>query len=181
MSDASKQTCANQKGAWTGGSFAWSIGLAIGMVLATRSAVAAADFHCSAGDVPCLIAAIHTANGNGEGDTIVLDAGTYTLTAVDNEDSGPSALPSITSDITIQGAGATATVIDGDVTDFDEGFRILHVAADGDLKLEGLTVSGGDLELSFGNGAGIHNQGALTITDSVITREPQRRRRRRHL
>jgi hypothetical protein len=40
----------------------------------------AATFTC--GDVACLIAAINTANTNGEDDTINLLAGTYTLTAV---------------------------------------------------------------------------------------------------
>ncbi len=173
MSEASKQTRANRKGAWAAGSLAGSIILAIGTVLATRSTASAADFHCSAGDVPCLIAAINTANGNGEADTIFLEAGTYTLTAADNdtEESGPNGLPSISSDITIHGAGATTTVIDGDVTDFEEGFRILHVAAAGDLKLEGLTVSGGDIEFSSAPGAaGIANHGTLTITDCVIAR-----------
>jgi hypothetical protein len=94
------------------------------------------------------------------------------LTAPDNNDSGPSGLPSISSDITIHGAGAGATVFDAEHGHDDampsglEGFRIFHVAAAGDLKLEGVTVSGGFLDVSAG--AGIFNQGALTIADCVI-------------
>ena len=41
----------------------------------------------------CLIAAINEANANGEANTIRLEAGTYTLTAVDNRTDGPNGLP----------------------------------------------------------------------------------------
>ena len=54
-----------------------------------------------------LVAAIDTANGNGEADTINLLAGcTYTFGVVNNVWYGPNALPAITSDITIVGNGA---------------------------------------------------------------------------
>jgi hypothetical protein len=39
----------------------------------------AADFACPAGDVACLIAAIQTANTNGETNTITLADGPYIL------------------------------------------------------------------------------------------------------
>jgi hypothetical protein len=52
--------------------------------LATAHPVQAAVFPVPSGDVAALSAAINTANGNGEEDTITLEAGTYTLTAVDN-------------------------------------------------------------------------------------------------
>ena len=42
----------------------------------------------TAGDVAGLIRAIDTAEGNGVPDTICLEEGTYTLTAVDKGDSG---------------------------------------------------------------------------------------------
>jgi hypothetical protein len=42
------------------------------------------------GDVACLGAAINPANANGEADTINLETGTYTLTAVDNDPDGPN-------------------------------------------------------------------------------------------
>ena len=45
-------------------------------------------FIVALGMCPCLIAAINEANANGEKNTIRLEAGTYTLTAVDNGTSG---------------------------------------------------------------------------------------------
>jgi hypothetical protein len=57
-------------------------------------------------------AAINLANVNGHKNTIVLEAGGYILTAVDNDTNGPNGLPSITSTLTIKGvAGANATGI----------------------------------------------------------------------
>src|SRR5688500_16710896 len=69
----------------------------------------AADFACASGDVICLITAINTANANGEANTITLEAGTYTLTTVDNSTDGPNGLPSVTGIVTIKGAKVDAT------------------------------------------------------------------------
>jgi hypothetical protein len=67
----------------------------------------AARFACRSGDVACLIAAINTANANGEANTITLRAGTYTLTTVDNITEGSpnerNGLPSITSTLILRG------------------------------------------------------------------------------
>jgi hypothetical protein len=75
----------------------------------------AADFSCAAGDVACLLAAIATANANGETNTITLAAGTYTLTAVDNTTDGANGLPSVTSawPLTIRGRGPRARTLSG--------------------------------------------------------------------
>src|SRR5262252_5039511 len=55
----------------------------------------AAHFTCTSGDVTCLIAAINKANGKKN--TINLEPGTYTLTAIDNGiDSDSNGLPVIT-------------------------------------------------------------------------------------
>src|SRR5438105_15721049 len=72
----------------------------------------AADFACSAGDVACLINAIHLANTNGQANTISLATGTYALTGVDNISDGPNGLPTITGVLTISGATAAATSIE---------------------------------------------------------------------
>jgi hypothetical protein len=77
------------------------VGATMVLALLASGHVHAAVFQCPAGDVACLIAAINTANGNGEEDTIELAAGTYTLTAVDNETDGPNGTPSITSQINL--------------------------------------------------------------------------------
>src|SRR5919201_1384987 len=72
----------------------WWRGIACGVLLLSLVSLAppsqAADFACTAGDVACLIDAINTANANGEENTIPLEAGTYTLTAVDNDTDGPN-------------------------------------------------------------------------------------------
>src|ERR1700736_2453282 len=81
--------------------------MALGLALAIPHPVQAKTLHCGAGDVGCLIAAINEANTNGQPrNTIRLEAGTYTLTAVDNDTDGPNGLPSVTSTLTIRGTGA---------------------------------------------------------------------------
>jgi hypothetical protein len=126
----------------------WQVSKRIGGLVVTLIIVALAFVHptqaatFSCGDVGCLIAAINTANANGEDDTINLAAVTYTLTTVNNihHVSGANGLPRVTSNISIIGAGADATVIER-----DEGaplFRLFHIET-GTLILEGLTIKGG--------------------------------------
>jgi len=124
-----------------------------------------AEFSCAAGDVSCLITAIHTANSNGEINTITLAVGLYTLTTVDHDTDGPTGLPSITSVLTLRGPGAQSTVLERAAS--APPFRLLHVAATGVLTLEGLILQGGDLiDLP---GGGIYNRGTLTLTDSTLS------------
>jgi hypothetical protein len=146
-------------------SIACGVGLLVGLLSLARTSQAA-DFACPAGDVACLIAAINTANANGEANTIRLEAGTYTLTVVDNDTDGPNGLPSMTSTLTLQGTGADTTSI------AREGgfrtppfFRLLHVAATGQLTLKRLTLRGGT---SLGGG-GINNAGGIvTVTHCTL-------------
>jgi hypothetical protein len=127
----------------------------------------AAEFTCPAGDsgVTCLIAAIHEANANGEENTLRLKAGTYTLTAVDNDTDGPNGLPSVTSTLTIQGAGAEATSLERAPS--TPSFRLLHVAATGGLTLEGLTIRGGNVGFRFGGG--LFNRGVLALEHTTVS------------
>src|SRR5437016_1097060 len=96
----------------------WWRGIACGVLLLSLAPSSqAADFTCAAGDVACLIDAINQANANGEKNTIRLEAGTYTLTAVDNfftqgATFGPNGLPVITSTLTITGEEAETTIIE---------------------------------------------------------------------
>jgi hypothetical protein len=135
----------------------------------------AAEFTCPAGEsgVTCLIAAIKEANANGEANTITLEAGTYTLTAVDNDTDGPNGLPSVTSTLTIQGAGAETTVIEREPS--APLFRLGHVAATGTLTVDRLTLQGGVFRVLFSisdsvlGGAGLFNQGGiLTLTNATL-------------
>jgi hypothetical protein len=143
--------------------------IALGFTLVLPLLVHAETFQCGAGDVQCLIDAINAANANGQKNTIRLEAGTYTLTAVDNGDPfqfDTNGLPVITSALTITGAGAATTSIERGVTAPD--FRLVHVAAAGTLTLRGLTLSGGGFSFG-GNGGGIRNNGTLTLSHSTLS------------
>ena len=132
----------------------------------------AAEFFCPSGDVPCLIAAMNDANLNGEENTIDLAAGTYTLTSIDNSPtfSSRNGLPRVASAMVINGESTETTIIERDPD--APIFRIFDVATSGRLTLNGLTVrGGGGFGTAFsGSGAGINNDGTLTITDSIIER-----------
>src|SRR5437867_12528855 len=106
-----------------------------GLVVALGIArpVSAALFICASGDVACLIAAINTANANGESNLIRLGAGAFTLTAVNNDTDGSNGLPSVTSPLTIGGFGAGNTIIERAAT--APLFRVFHVGQSGLLNL----------------------------------------------
>jgi hypothetical protein len=138
------------------------------VILGLSHTVQAADFTCSGGDVACLIAAINQANANGHKNTIELQAGAYNLTAVDNDTNGPNGLPSITSTLTIKGAGANATSITRIFGTQPPFFCLIHVAATGNLTLEGVTLSGGGFELIQGGGL-VNDGGTIQVVRSAIT------------
>jgi hypothetical protein len=123
----------------------------------------AGEFTCASGDVACLIKAIREANANGEANTITLEAGTYPLTMVDNNTDGSNGLPSITSPLSLQGAGADVTVIERAAG--TPAFRLMHVAATGTLMLEGLTLRGGFASSGprFEPGGGLFNNGGVVV------------------
>ena len=100
-------------------------------------------------------------------DTIELGVAlTYTLDVVDNSTDGDNGLPSITSEITINGNGSTIERIEG----FFLEFRIFHVGASGDLSLNDVTITGGSWNTDSADfGGGIVNQGVLIIADSTIS------------
>src|SRR5215471_13079431 len=118
--------------------------IALGFTLASLAPVQARTFQCGAGDVDCLIAAINEANANGQTNTIRLAAGTYTLSAIDNgTGNNTNGLPVISSPLTIEGAGTSATIIERDIR--APAFRLLRVVMTGILHLNRLTLRGGGL------------------------------------
>jgi hypothetical protein len=144
--------------------------LGLALIIATRPSQAA-DFACAAGDVACLITAINTANAAGEANTITLEAGTYTLTDVDNSTDGPNGLPSITSTLTIKGDGADTTILER--ASSAPSFRLVHVAASGNLWLAGVTIRGGGSQPiprgQVDRGGGLYNNGGtVTVRQSTI-------------
>ena len=162
----------------------------VGSLLADNKTLYGAEFFCPSGDVTCLIAAINEANSTPpEEDTINLAAGVYTLVAADNNVEGRNGLPSITSNITINGAGADVTIIERDPnldlpvpSPFSQRFRILHVSAEGSLSVNKITLRRGNSIVgpieqlpSFDHSGGaIANHGTLTINNSVISNNAAR-------
>ncbi len=101
--------------------------------------------------------AILQANAGGGGDTIVLGAGTYTLSLGSRGENG--ALEGdldIATDVTISGANARSTIIDGGGID-----RVFEVTSVGDLTLSGVTVRNGDADSA--NGGAIFLAGGSSI------------------
>ena len=93
-------------------------------------------------------------------DTIVLPAGTYSLSiAGAGEYANATGDLNITSDLTLQGDGAATTILDG--ADLD---RVLHIFA-GQVQISGVTIRNGSAEF----GSGIFNHGGtLEIYNSSI-------------
>ncbi|HEV7731775.1 MAG TPA: right-handed parallel beta-helix repeat-containing protein [Candidatus Binatia bacterium] len=140
------------------------------LLIATPIAARAAMINVPAGDEAALITAIDTANTNGEDDTIALAAGsTYTFTAVNN---GVTALPVVTTRITIQGNDAVVERGGG------PEFRLIDVGSTGDLTLDHVTVRGGQVTFTSvpppffrDGGAGIRvvGSGKLSLANAVVT------------
>jgi hypothetical protein len=116
----------------------------------------------------------------GGADTVILIAGARcTLTQLDNVVTACTAvpqsngLPSVTSDITIIGNGATVARSDAPDT---PAFRLLHVASGGRLTINDLTLTNGKMPdipatqpSPGGDGGGILNEGVLTLINVAVT------------
>ena len=136
-------------------------------ILGLLESIHATEFFCPAGNVTCLIAAINASNQNFQQNTINLEAGTYTLTTVDNgQVPDANGLPLITGKITIRGKGSSVTTIEsaGAFPSFS-GFRIFRIEPTGFLILDSLAVRRGQ---AIG-GAILLNLGDLTIIESDIS------------
>jgi hypothetical protein len=106
-------------------------------------------------------AATHSDCAAGSGaDLIQLPAAaTITVANTFSHYFGATGLPTITSEITIEGNGGKIAGKKG------ARFRLIAVESSGDLTLSNVTVSGG----SQNHGGAIFNYGTLTINDSTIT------------
>jgi len=111
------------------------------------------DGHCETSAHVCTLrAAVQEANALAGADVITVPAGTYVLS------SGALAL---TEGVTITGAGAVTTILDGNAAD-----RVFDVPVGVIATIEDLTVTNG--RPSSGNGGGIRNRGTLTLTRVTI-------------
>src|SRR5215218_8506726 len=165
----------------------WGVGaglLAVALVALSLAPVASAGtisvtttFDQLDGAAPCsLREAVDTANADANSggctdanpaaaDTIKLGGGDYNLQRAGVEDANASGDLDVTESLTIAGAGADVSGIDGNgaIT----GGRVLHVTS-GTLTISGLTVHDGSS--GAGNGGGIAgNSGtALKLTNSTV-------------
>ena len=155
--------------------------------LATITVTTFADENNGTGDLS-LREAIIQANAGGGGDTIVLSAGTYTLSIGSGDDDANQGDLDIKNNVTIIGAGATSTIIDGGGID-----RVFELRGGSDfVTMSDLTIQGGSINGKGGgvhvqngstsltldrvivqnnfadNGAGIFNEGTMTLTDVII-------------
>ena len=113
-----------------------------------------------------LRAAIMEASALAGSDSISVPAGTYNLTiAGTGENAAATGDLDITDDLTITGAGAATTIIDGGALD-----RVLHILGGNTVELSGVTVRNGNPG-SNRDGGGILNSGGstLTINDSTVS------------
>lgn len=111
-----------------------------------------------------LRAAVQQANALAGADTIVLPAGTYTLTLTAAGDLD------VLDDLTIQGAGANTTILDAAGID-----RALHLWPGEALTVTGVTVRNGQTTASEsgagqGRGGGIFNEAGALFLDDVVLR-----------
>jgi len=125
----------------------------------------AASFSVACNDVSGLIAAINTANSNGQADTITLAANcTYVLGAVDNNANGPNGLPAILNDggnpLTINGNGASLTRTS------ENSLRFFYILAGANLTLQNFSLIGGNPGPN--PGGAILNQGTLSLAQVTL-------------
>ena len=113
-----------------------------------------------------LRAAIQETNALAGADTIMLPAGTYTLTIPGiAENLAATGDLDIRDSLTLIGAGAAATVIDGGALD-----RVFHLVTNGStMQISGVTVRHGDAILSgAGGGFMLLANTRLLLVDSVV-------------
>ena len=96
-------------------------------------------------------------------DTISLPAGLYTLTLPGRgEYLSATGDLDISADLTLVGAGAATTTIDGAGLD-----RVLEIQAGAAAQISGVTIAYGDGDVEDGGGVYV-NGGQLTLTSSVV-------------
>ncbi len=155
-----------------------TLALAISMAIAAdaQGATISVGGACSLSDA-IVSANTNAATGScdpgdaGARDTITLaNSSTITLltAAVTGTDIGENGLPIVTSDITLQGNSST---VQRDAGAGD--FRIFNVGPAGDLAIYDLTISNGLLSgnslIAIDSGAGLINQGVLSLTNVVVS------------
>ena len=113
-----------------------------------------------------LRAAIQQANALAGGDTITLPAGTFSLYLMNaglGENDAVSGDLDILDGVTLIGAGASDTIIDGLNQD-----RVFDILSGVTASISGVKIAGG-ASFSLENGGGIRNSGMLTLENVVFS------------
>ncbi|HTO74631.1 MAG TPA: choice-of-anchor Q domain-containing protein, partial [Thermoanaerobaculia bacterium] len=131
------------------------------------------DNVCAASNGKCTLrAAIMQANFTAGADTISLPAGTYKLTRPGDDDQAVLGDLDITDSLTIIGAGADVTIVDGNgVVTGDRVFDVHDSAAN--TTMSGITIEGGNRTGTFESGCGLRwtgasSGGSLTLSHVTI-------------
>jgi CSLREA domain-containing protein len=105
--------------------------------------------------------------GNGQ-DTILVGEGTYVLALTGiGEDEALTGDLDITDDLTITGAGASVTIIDGDHLD-----RVFHIIGEVSVGISRVTIQNGNASTTtglFGGGGILNEKGELRVSSSKIS------------
>ena len=112
----------------------------------------------TAGAVCTLRAAIQETNALVGADAIFVPPGTYTLTIAGFEDLAAAGDLDIGGDLTITGAGAATTIIEGLE-------RVFHVLGGNTVEISGVTITSG----IDSTGGGILNRGILTLDETAVS------------
>ena len=109
-----------------------------------------------------LRAAVMEANALSGTDTIALPSGTFVLSiAGASENLAATGDIDITDHLTINGAGANTTILDGNSID-----RVFHIVPSaGTVEISGVTIRNG----SGSDGGGLRNGSTLTLNNSTVT------------
>lgn len=110
-----------------------------------------------------LRAAIQEANALPGFDTINVPAGTYTLARVGNDDTALNGDLDLLNSMTINGAGASLTIIDGNGNNTND--RVFHLLAS--VTISGVTVRNG--KAVSGGGILVDPGNNLTLNDSIVS------------
>ncbi|MDH5757571.1 MAG: CSLREA domain-containing protein [Nitrospinota bacterium] len=146
---------------------------AAGILVTTTADTVATDGACS------LREAINNVNAIGETtggdcifttgiDSIVLPAGRYVLTGANGDDANLSGDLDIFQPVTIVGAGAASTVIDGNGAVTND--RVIHIINDVRVSMYSIKITGGNIAGKWptGNGGGIFSRGDVSLYNSTI-------------
>lgn len=122
------------------------------------------DGSCATAGGGCsLRAAVQEANALAGADSISVPAGTYTLSLAGGQESaGATGDLDITADLTIEGAGSGATIVDP--AQLDRVFDVVDGAAT--VSISGLTMRNGRSDPA--DGGAVHNEGTLTLSDVLM-------------